>query len=184
MKLESCSICEPCGAIFFNYSRRSSSTGRATGGAPDLANKRAAFPSAPLGKCDCQDGGEGTATRDGDGRKKHAARLEERRLSCASLTSSYIRESLRPTIEPYPLPRRRYFATLRRLLETSRLSCGIAWIKEEERGGTQGWSNCLVWTICWGGEYVSEVRLNLLFYFIFFFHFWYIAQIDNGDRAI
>lgn len=24
MKLESCSICEPCGAIFFNYSRRSS----------------------------------------------------------------------------------------------------------------------------------------------------------------
>lgn len=98
MKLESCSICEPCGAIFFNYSRRSSSTGRATGGAPDLANKRAAFPSAPLGKCDCQDGGEGTATRDGDGRKKHAARLEERRLSCASLTSSYIRESLRPTI--------------------------------------------------------------------------------------
>lgn len=112
--------------------------------------------------------GKGTATRDGDGRKKHAARLEERRLSCASLTSSYIRESLRPTIEPYPLPRRRYFATLRRLLETSRLSCGIAWIKEEEHGGTQGWSNCLVWTICWGREYVSEVRLNLLFYFIFF----------------
>lgn len=34
---------------------------------------------------------------------------------------------------PFPLPRRRYFATLRRLLETSRLSCGIAWIKEEER---------------------------------------------------
>lgn len=78
MKLESCSICEPCGAIFFNYSRRSSSTGRAgTGGAPDLANKRAAFPSAPLGKCDCQDGGEG----DGDeGRRwKEEARGPSRR---------------------------------------------------------------------------------------------------------
>lgn len=136
MKLESCSICEPCGAIFFNYSRRSSSTGRATGGARILQIRGRLFQARhsenaiakTVGK------GEGTATRDGDGRKKHAARLEERRLSCASLTSSYIRESLRPTIEPYPLPRRRYFATLRRLLETSRLSCGIAWIKEEERG--------------------------------------------------
>lgn len=141
MKLESCSICEPCGAIFFNYSRRSSSTGRATGGARILQIRgwlfQARHSENAIAKT-ARGWGKGTATRDGDGRKKHAARLEERRLSCASLTSSYIRESLRPTIEPYPpplprLPRRRYFATLRRLLETSRLSCGIAWIKEEER---------------------------------------------------
>lgn len=79
MKLESCSICEPCGAIFFNYSRRSSSTGRATGGAPDLANKRAAFPSAPLGKCDCQDGGEGGGDGDEGRRWKEEARGPSRR---------------------------------------------------------------------------------------------------------
>lgn len=141
MKLESCSICEPCGAIFFNYSRRSSSTGRATGGARILQIRGRLFQARHSENAIAKTArgwGKGTATRDGDGRKKHAARLEERRLSCASLTSSYIRESLRPTIEPYPpplprLPRRRYFATLRRLLEMSRLSCGIAWIKEEER---------------------------------------------------
>lgn len=120
MKLESCSICEPCGAIFFNYSRRSSSTGRATGGARILQIRGRLFQARHSENAIAKTArgwGKGTAARDGDGRKKHAARLEERRLSCASLTSSYIRESLRPTIEPYPpplprLPRRRYFATL------------------------------------------------------------------------
>lgn len=107
MKLESCSICEPCGAIFFNYSRRSSSTGRATGGARILQIRGRLFQARHSENAIAKTArgwGKGTATRDGDGRKKHAARLEERRLSCASLTSSYIRESLRPTIEPYPPP--------------------------------------------------------------------------------
>lgn len=48
---------------------------------------------------------------------------------------------------------------------------------------TGGWSNCLVWTICWGGKelggYISEIRLKL-FPFFFLFYFWYISIEDNN----